>query len=38
MDMTFGARNMLATMQATMTLFKGLTNYILVEFDVLTFL
>jgi hypothetical protein len=28
-DVTFGARNMLATMQATMTLFKSLTNCIL---------
>lgn len=33
MDPTFDAQNMLATMQVTMTLFKNLTNYILVEFD-----
>jgi hypothetical protein len=33
MDPTFGAQNMLATMQATMTLHKSLTMYILVEFD-----
>jgi hypothetical protein len=29
---------MLTTMQATMTLFKSLTNYILEEFDELAFL
>jgi hypothetical protein len=38
MDPTFGVGNMLTTMQATMTLFKSLTNYILEEFDELAFL
>jgi len=33
MDPTFGAQNMLATMQATMTLFKSLINYIFMQFD-----
>jgi hypothetical protein len=37
-NLTFGAQNMLATMQATMTLFKSLIDCILVEFDELAFL
>jgi hypothetical protein len=37
-NLTFGAQDVLATMQATMTLFKSLTNCILVEFDELAFL
>ncbi len=31
-NLTFGAQDMLATMQATMTLFKSLINCILMEF------